>query len=129
MKVISNHNLNMQRILFISVFSALLALALAVVCFMQLAVHKVPTEQSVVEIERRFVDRSRLSEIQLSELNETLTNLRWNDRVLKQTRFTLWWVSIFGFLAFAVLSFLSAYLVNREVGYGKQSKPGHSNLD
>jgi hypothetical protein len=121
-----NVNLHVLRLLFLSLLSAVLALVLAVFCFFQLAVHKEPTEQSLVEIEKQFVDRSRLSEPQLRQLDHVLANIRWNDRTLKQTRSNLWGAGLFGFLAMAASSFLSAFLINRRIRHSAISGSGHA---
>jgi hypothetical protein len=119
-------NLHVLRLLFLSLFSALLAIALAVVCFLQLAVHKETTEQSLVVIEKQFVERSRLSDAQLRRLDHALANIRWNDRTLRQTHANLWQIGVLGFIALAALSFLSAFLINRRMREAAVSQRGHA---
>lgn len=119
-------NLHVLRLLFLSLFSAVLALVLAVFCFLQLAVHKESTEQSLGDIEKQFVDRSRLNESQLRRLDHALANIRWNERTLKQTHFNLWRAGIFGFLAMVALSFLSAFLLNRKIRHGASAGREHA---
>lgn len=116
----------MLRLLFLSLFSGVVALALAVFCFLQLAVHKESTVQSLGDIEKQFVDRSRLNETQIGRLDRALANIRWNDRTLRQTHFNLWRAGIFGFLAMVALSFLSAFLINREIRHGATAEREHA---
>jgi hypothetical protein len=107
-------------------FSAVLAVVLAVLCFLQLAVQKESTEQSVRDIETQFVDRAHLSETQLRRLDHALLNIRWNDRTLRQTHLNLWRIGTFGFPALAALSFLSAFLINRRIRHGATTGREHA---
>jgi hypothetical protein len=105
----------MPRALFLSLFTAILALLLAAFCFLQVAAHKESTEQSLSIIERQFVNRSSLGSEQAARLDHALANLRWNDRSLKLTRSNLWLSGVFGFVTLATLNFLLAFFLNVKI--------------
>jgi hypothetical protein len=120
----SNVSLHMKRPAYLALAMALVAVALAAFCFLQLVVRKTSTENALVTV-TSFIQRGNLSATDSARLNDALTTIRWNDRAALQTRFNLWVAGCLGFAVLAGANLFLAFQIDRTI-FGGRGRGGAS---